>query len=130
MWISCLQIPDDYIFNVLQEEDNFNTKPTAKVVWTGGKPSVSYFTKNKKGRSFEMAALTFHDKKESFEIQTSQEQAKWLTGFLEKSAIGTQGITTFLQAKQSYEDSVLEDFELLWYSKPINTLREFGLLVL
>ncbi|MNK17059.1 Radical SAM superfamily protein [compost metagenome] len=124
------KVPDDYIFNVLQEEDNFNIKPTAKVVWTGGKPSVTYSTKNKKGRSFETATLTFHDKKESFAVQTSQEQAQWLIGFLEKATVDAKGVTTFLQAKQSYEDSGLEDFELLWYSKPINTLREFGLLVL
>jgi hypothetical protein len=124
------KVPDDYIFSVLQEEDNFTVKPTAKVVWTGGKPSVAYFTKNKKGRSFEMATLTFHDKKESFAVQVSQEQAQWLADFLDKAAISTKSITTYLQAKQSYEDSGLEDFELLWFSKPINTLREFGLLVL
>ena len=124
------KVPDDYIFSVLQEEDNFTVKPTAKVVWTGGKPSVAYFTKNKKGRSFEMATLTFHDKKESFAVQVSQEQAQWLADFLDKAAISAKGITTYLQAKQSYEDSGLEDFELLWFSKPINTLREFGLLVL
>lgn len=124
------KVPDDYIFSVLQEEDNFTVKPTAKVVWTGGKPSVAYFTKNKKGRSFEMATLTFHDKKESFAVQVSQEQAQWLAEFLDKSAIGSKSITTYSQVKQSYEDSGLEDFELLWFSKPVNTLREFGLLVL
>ncbi|RWX02579.1 B12-binding domain-containing radical SAM protein [Flavobacterium cerinum] len=124
------KVPDDYIFSVLQEEDNFTVKPTAKVVWTGGKPSVAYFTKNKKGRSFEMATLTFHDKKESFAVQVSQEQAQWLADFLDKAAIAAKSITTYSQAKQSYEDSGLEDFELLWFSKPINTLRDFGLLVL
>lgn len=124
------KVPDDYIFSVLQEEENFTVKPTAKVVWTGGKPSVAYFTKNKKGRSFEMATLTFHDKKESFAVQVSEEQAQWLAEFLDKAAIAAKSITTYSQAKQSYEDSGLEDFELLWFSKPINTLRDFGLLVL
>lgn len=124
------KVPDDYIFNVLQEESDFNTKPTAKVVWTGKKPAVSYFTKNKKGRSFEMALLTFHDKKESFTIQVSQEQGEWFTSFLEKAAVGEKAVITFAQAKQHYEDAGLDDFELLWYSKPVNTLREYGLLVL
>ncbi|ALM50070.1 Fe-S oxidoreductase [Flavobacterium psychrophilum] len=124
------KVPDDYIFNVLQEDDSFATKPTAKIVWTGHKPAVSYFTKNKKGRSFEMASLTFHDKKESFTIQVSQEQGEWLTSFLEKAAVAEKLVTTFAQAKLHYEDAGLEDFELLWYSKPVNTLREYGLLVL
>lgn len=124
------KVPDNYIFNVLQEDDSFTTKPTAKIVWTGRKPSVSYFTKNKKGRSFEMASLTFHDKKESFTIQVSQEQGEWLTSFLEKAAVAEKSVTTFAQAKLHYEDAGLDDFELLWYSKPVNTLREYGLLVL
>ena len=56
----------DFIFDALQEETNFNIKPTAKIVWLGGKPSIETFTKSKKGNTWEMMALTFHDKKESF----------------------------------------------------------------
>lgn len=124
------KIPDDYIYSVLQDDDSFNVKPTAKVVWTGGKPVVSYFTKNKKGRSFETASLTFHDKKESFTIQTEKEQGEWLASFLEKTAVTDSEVMTFAKAKQSFEDAGLDDFELLWYSKPVNTLRDYGLLVL
>jgi hypothetical protein len=124
------KVPHDYIYSVLEEDDAFSIKPTAKIVWTGGKPGVTHFTKNKKGRTFQMAELAFHGKKESFTLQTSQEQAKWLALFLEKAAPGEKAVTTFLQAKQSYEETGLEDFELFWYSKPVNTLRELGLLVL
>ncbi len=123
------KVPDDYIYNVLQEEDTLNIKPTAKLVWMGGKPSVAYFTKNKKGHSFEMATMTFHDKKESYSIQVSKENAEWLAGFLEKASSQNNSVMTFAQAKQSYE-AILEDFELFWYSKPVNTLREYSLLVL
>lgn len=124
------KVPQGYIESVLHEDDSFTTKPTAKVVWIGGRPSVDYFTKTKKGRSFEMASLTFHDKKESFTVQVSHEQGEWLTAFLDKTAVANKTVTTFLQAKQSYEATEMEDFELFWYSKPVNTLREFGLLVL
>jgi len=124
------KIPQDYIYAVLQEEDGFTTKPTAKVVWTGGKPTITHFTKTKKGRSFAMASLTFHDKKESFTLQAGREEAEWLVAFLEKAAVANKAVMSFMQVKQSYEDSGLEDFELLWYSKPVNTLKEFGLLVL
>ena len=123
------KVSEDYIYNVLQEDGSLNIKPTAKVVWMGGKPSISYFTKNKKGRSFEMAELAFHDKKESYTIQVSKENGEWLVAFLEKASVQNAGTATFAQAKQYYE-STQEDFELFWYSKPVNTLREFGLLVL
>ena len=122
------KIPDGYIREVLQEDDSFNIKPTAKIVWTGGRPVVSFFSRVKKGRAFEMASLEFHSKKESFTIQTGQEQGRWLAMFLESVAVDKGLITTFAKAKQGYEDAGLEDFELFWYSKPVNALRENGLL--
>lgn len=124
------KVSHDYIYNVLHEENTFNVKPTAKLIWIGGKPAISYFTKNKKGSTWEMATLAFHDKKESFSIQVSKSQAEWLTDFLEKASVHQAAPTTFMTAKQSYEERVGEDFELFWYSKPVNTLREFGLLML
>ncbi|WP_119792547.1 B12-binding domain-containing radical SAM protein [Flavobacterium anhuiense] len=123
------KIHPDFIFNALEEQNDFNTKPNAKVVWLGGKPATEIFTKSKKGRSWEMMSLTFHDKKESFNIQTSKEEGEWLTSILSKIAVSGSKNYTFQEIKNDFETE-LEDFELFWYSKPINTLREFGLLVL
>lgn len=123
------KIHPDFIFNALEEQNDFNTKPNAKVVWLGGKPATEIFTKSKKGRSWEMMSLTFHDKKESFNIQTSKEEGEWLTSILSKIAVSGSKNYTFQEVKNDFETE-LEDFELFWYSKPINTLREFGLLVL
>jgi len=124
------KVSPDYIYNALQNEDTFTVKPTAKIVWTGGKPVVSYFTKNKKGRQFEMASLTFHDKKESFAIQVNKDDADWLTAVLSKISVAQNKILTFNEVKADYENADREDFELFWYSKPVNTLRSCGLLVL
>ena len=71
----------------LQEETNFNIKPTAKIVWLGGKPSIETFTKSKKGNSWEMMTLTFHDKKESFTIQTNKTEGEWLVEMLQKISV-------------------------------------------
>jgi len=124
------KVSPDYIYNALQDEDTFTVKPTAKIVWTGGKPAVSYFTKNKKGRQFEMASLTFHDKKESFAIQVNKDDADWLTAVLPKISVTQNKVLTFNEVKADYETADREDFELFWYSKPINTLRSSGLLAL
>ena len=123
------KIAPDFIFDALEEENNFSTKPTAKVVWLGGKPLVEYFTKSKKGNSWEMMSLTFHDKKESFTIQTSKSEGEWLLEILQKVSVSNAQILSFQEIKLDFE-SHLEDFELFWYSKPINTLSQFGLLVL
>jgi len=123
------KIPVDFIERALNDDDHFNTKPTAKVVWIGGKPSAEYFTKSKKGNTWEMALLTFHDKRESFTIQTNENEGKWLVSILEKIHISAERVYTFAEVKADFEKGI-ENFELFWYAKPINTLREFGLLVL
>jgi len=123
------KIHPDFIANALEEDEDFNIKPTAKIVWLGGKPLVEYFTKSKKGNSWEMMTLVFHDKKESFTIQTGKNEGEWLVQILEKISVSKSKAYSFKEIKSDFETS-LEDFELFWYSKPVNTLREFGLLIL
>jgi hypothetical protein len=123
------KIADDFIVSCLETEDTFNIKPTAKVIWIGGKPSTEIFTKSKKGNSWEMMSLTFHDKKESFTIQANKTEGEWLLAILEKTSVYNPKTHSFQDLKIDFETH-LENFELFWYSKPVNTLREFGLLVL
>ena len=123
------KIPFDFIANALEEEEELNIKPTAKVIWLGGKPIIEQFIKSKKGNSWEMMGLTFHDKKESFTIQTGKKQGEWLVKTLENISVSNAKTATFQEIKANFE-SDFEDFELFWYSKPITTLRDFGLLLL
>lgn len=122
------KIPEDFIFNALSEENDFSVKPNSKVVWLGGIPLVSCFTKTKKGNSWEMMTLTFHDKKETFSVQTNKEQGDWLIEMLKKVAVSNAKTYTLQEIKLDYETE-LEDFELFWFSKPVLTLRDYGLLI-
>lgn len=124
------KVPSDYIYNAIHEEDDLFVKPSAKVVWIGNKPLVSAFTKSKKGNSWEMASLEFHSKKEIFSITANKDQGVWLAEMLSKIAVSNSKVFTYQELKSDYETSGLEDFELFWNSKPINTLRDQGLLVL
>ena len=101
----------------------------SKIIWLGRKPSIEFFTKSKKGNSWEMMTLAFHDKKESFTIQTNKLEGEWLVDQLQKISISNSKIATFQEIKADFETH-FQDFELFWFSKPINTLRDFGLLVL
>lgn len=123
------KIHPDFIFDALQDENQFSTKPAAKIVWLGGKPTVDSIVKTKKGRSWELLVMTFHDKKESFTIQTNKAEGEWLVQILEKIQLGNTKIYTFQELKNDFEVNLV-DFELFWYSKPISVLREYGLLVL
>lgn len=120
----------DYIETVLREEPLLALKPNAKVVWLGTIPSVTCFTKNKKGRTFAMATLLFHDKREDFSVSLPAEEAEWLIKCLEQTAIQNTSVLTVLQIRQSYEAAGLENFELFWFGKPMQALRDKGLLVL
>lgn len=122
-------IAPDFIDKALQDDENFNVKPTAKIIWLGGKPTTETFTKSKKGNTWEMMTLSFHSKKETFSIQTNKKEGEWLVAMLDKIAVSNEKTLTFQEIKTDFENNI-EHFELFWYSKPIHTLREFGLLVL
>ncbi len=122
-------IASNFIDLALNEQPNFTLKPSAKIVWLGGKPNVEIFTKSKKGSSWEMATLTFHDKKETFTIQTGKKEGEWLVAILDKIAAANERVYTLQEIKADFETEI-PNFELFWFSKPIDTLRGFGLLVL
>lgn len=122
-------IPSNYIVSCLEQKESFNIKPSAKIIWIGGKPLTENFTKSKKGNSWEMMKLTFHDKREVFEISLEKPKADWLITTLEVLNVNNEKNRTFAQLKTDFEKQ-FEDFELFWYAKPINTLREFGLVLI
>jgi len=124
------KISPSYIEDCLMlQNDFFNAKPSSKIVWIGGKPFTETFTKSKKGRSWQMMQLTFHDKKETLEISLEKDKAEWLISTLEKLQVSNYKTQTFAQVKTDFETN-FDDFELFWYSKPINALKDFGLLTL
>ena len=91
-------------------------------------PITQTFTKSKKGNTWEMMRLTFHDKGDMIEISLESAKANWLVKALDLLSVTNDKTITYAQLKTDFEN-IFEDFELFWYSKPINQLREAGLLV-
>lgn len=123
------KIPSDFIYNCLQKEQNFATKPNAKIVWIGGKPQTEIYTKSKKGNTWQMMKLTFHDKTQTYDISLNAEEGKWLVETLEKISVYTENKITFSQLKSDFEQQ-FDDFELFWFSKSMQILKNSSLLVL
>ena len=123
------KIASDFIFNCLQNETDFNVKPTSKIIWIGGKPTIENYVKSKKGSSWQMSKLTFHAKLQSFEINLESDKANWLIQNLNLLSVSATKKITFADLKSDYEIN-FEDFELFFYSKPMGKLRQFGLLIL
>jgi Radical SAM superfamily len=122
-------IPPDFIITSLEKEQWLSTKPSAKIIWLGGKPKTEIFSKYKKGNSREMMKLSFHSNTHSIEITVEKEKGEWLSEKLNILSVVNEKSLTFAQLKTDFE-SQFDDFELFWYSKPMVTLHDFGLLTL
>ena len=122
-------IAPDHIKKILEDEVLTAVKPTAHVVWLGRAPQISFFTKSKKGNHWEMASLLFYGQKETLEIKVNREQGIWLADLLPKISVSHLKMWTMQDVRDSYEAANLEDFDLFWDNRPVNTLYKVGLVV-
>jgi hypothetical protein len=122
-------IDPDYINDSLATGTVFNTKPNAKIVWLGNTPLVSEFTKTKRGQTKHLLQLAFHTKTACIEVVLEQAMGDWFLDILETLTPTAEKPTSFKQLKTDFETH-FDDFELFWYSKPVQTIKELGLLVL
>ncbi|WP_372758050.1 radical SAM protein [Mariniflexile sp.] len=122
-------IKPNFIYDCLKTEPNFNVKPTAKIVWLGTNPQIIEHSKTKKGNTFYSLKLTFHNTTNTFDITLDKDKGTWFINILETLMPQNNQLKSFSELKSNFETQ-FEDFELFWFSKPINILRENGLLVL
>lgn len=118
----------NYIESILNQDLFITHKPTQKVVWLGGIPTMEIRTKTKKGRMFENAVLTFHTKSNYLEVILEKEEGEWLIDFI-KALKEAEKPMTYLKMKQSYEEATPTDFEVFIYSKAANQIKEEALLI-
>jgi hypothetical protein len=122
-------IPPDYIIKALEQDELSGNKPNTKIIWLGTMPTAEKITKSKKGNSWELCSLTFQTKTTVFNIKVNEPQGSWLLAILEKLS-SAEKTYTLQDIKADYETAGLEDFELFWDNKPVNTLYKAGLLQL
>ena len=123
-------VAPNYIAEVLQNETYTDIKRSAKVVFTGHMPTIQYFNQTKKGRSREMAVLSFETKKTTVTVQVLAENGRWLLALLSELSIYNKQQYTLAAVEEKYVAAGLEDFDLFWFNKPINGLQHAGLLQL
>jgi len=123
------KVSPNFIENCIEKEHLLTIKPAAKVVFVGNLPSTETFTKSKKGSSWEMTKLIFHQKTHSFEILIDKDKAEWLVTSLASLSFKTDKLVTVQNLKTSFESN-FEDFEVFWFSKAMTQLRENCLLIL
>lgn len=120
----------NYIQEAIDQQEYEPASPNAKIVWLGGIPLIRIYTRKKKNKSFEMAELTFPNKKKDLVIQLKQQEGKWLFAQIPELSVDNSIQITFGELEKSFEQHTGNDFVLFWNSPAMKELRENGLLML
>jgi len=121
-------IHPDYIHDCLLEENEFVFKGNSKIVFLTKNVIAENRIKNKKKYSGAYTLLTFHLKTNIVTVELEQEKAEWLMKILEEHAIENLKKPKVQQLKNNFEEN-FEDFELFWFSKPMQQLKENGVIL-
>ncbi|WP_267402976.1 MULTISPECIES: radical SAM protein [unclassified Chryseobacterium] len=121
-------IHPDYIHDCLLDDDNFTFKGNSRIVFLTKNVIAENRVKTKKKATYSYTRLTFHLKTNIVSIDLDQEQAEWLVKMLEENSTENAKKITLQQLKTNFEEH-FDDFELFWFSKPIQQLKENGVIL-
>ena len=121
-------IHPDYIHDCLLEDENFTFKGNSKVIFLSKNVISEERVKAKKGNTWTYTHLTFHLKTNIVSIDLEPEKAGWLMKVLQENSIEHSKKITLQQLKAQFEEH-FEDFELFWFSKPMQQLKENGIIL-
>ncbi|ASW73438.1 Fe-S oxidoreductase [Chryseobacterium piperi] len=118
----------DYIHDCLLEEENFSFKGNSKVIFLDRNVIRENYIKTKKQNSWPYTQLTFHLKTNIVKVDMEQEKAEWLMRMFEENSKVSSKKITLQQLKTQFEEN-FEDFELFWFSKPVQQLKDNGVIL-
>ncbi|MFP3831513.1 B12-binding domain-containing radical SAM protein [Chryseobacterium sp. SIMBA_028] len=121
-------IHPDYIHDSLLEDEDFKFKGNSKVIFLTKNVIAENRVKNKKKYSGTYTLLTFHLKTNIVKVELEEDKAEWLMNILEENSIENLKKPTVQQLKNQFEED-FEDFELFWFSKPMQQLKENGVIL-
>jgi hypothetical protein len=91
-------------------------------------PTTTIVQRAKKGSKWAEMNLRFETNKNSISIQVDPEKGKWFMQLLSTIHVELSTGMPLADIKADYTAAGLEDFDLFWDNKPINTLHKVGLL--
>ena len=99
-----------------------------KAIWIGLMPTATIVQRSKKGSKWEEMNLYFETNQNTISIHVAPQKGTWFIQLLEKIKVDTSLGMPLVDIKADYLAAGLEDFDLFWDNKPINTLHKAGLL--
>lgn len=120
------KIPQNYIAEIIHSPEMKKIRPDSKVVWLGTIPASKKVVKGKK----EKTELHFTGKKVDFNAIFETEEGEWLLKTLPLLIPGDNEPLTISQLEKSFKENGLSYFEVFLHGKPLQVLRDNGLLIL
>ena len=121
-------IHPDYIHDCLLEENEFSIKNNSKIVFLAKNVIAENRVKTKKKTIYPYTQITAHLKTNIIKVDLDQDHADWLINIFQENTIENPKLINIQQLKVSFEQN-FEDFELFWFSKPIQQLKENGVIL-
>ncbi|MDQ1162036.1 radical SAM superfamily enzyme YgiQ (UPF0313 family) [Chryseobacterium sp. SORGH_AS 447] len=121
-------IHPDYIHDCLLEDEDFVFKGNSKVIFLTQNVIAENRVKTKKKAAYPYTKITAHLKTNVVSIDLDQQQAEWLMKIFQENTIENPKKLTLQQLKINFEQN-LDDFELFWFSKPMQQLKENGVIL-
>lgn len=122
------KIAGDVIRKAIEEPELHHSK-NSKIIWLGNIQDFEVVQKSKKGNKWEVLVISFQSVKGNINISVEPTKGNWLLTLLPKIHIDNPQALSIQEIKADYEKAGLEDFELFWDNKPINSLYKAGLLM-
>jgi len=121
-------IHPDYIHDCLLEEEDFKFKGNSKIIFLTENVIAENRVKTKKKSVYPYTKITAHLKTNIVSIDLEQQEAEWLMHTFKENAVENQKKPTLQQLKDNFEEK-MEDFELFWFSRPMQQLKENGVIL-
>lgn len=121
-------IHPDYIHDCLLDEDKFSFKGNSKIIFLAKNVIAENYIKTKKQNSWAYTRITFHLKTNIVKIELELEKADWLIKLISENTLENPKRITLQQLKANFEEQ-FDDFELFWFSKPMQQLKENGIIL-
>lgn len=118
----------DYIHDALLENEDFNFKGNSKIVFLAKNVIAENRIKIKKKYNYTYTKIIVHLKTNIVTVDFDEGHAEWLMKMFNEYSIENIKKPTLQQLKTDFEEN-FENFELFWFSKPIQQLKENGVIL-
>lgn len=118
----------DYIHDALLENDDFTFKGNSKIIFLAKNVIAENRIKTKKKYNYTYTKITVHLKTNIVTVDLDEGHAEWLMKMFNEYSVENMKKPALQQLKAHFEEN-FENFELFWFSKPMQQLKENGVIL-